>query len=25
VWDREERKLILEMFRRGAPQPEPLA
>ena len=25
VWDRQERDLILEMFRRGAPQPEPLA
>jgi O-antigen/teichoic acid export membrane protein len=25
VWDRQERALILEMLRRGAPQPEPLA
>jgi O-antigen/teichoic acid export membrane protein len=25
VWDPQERKLILEMLRRGAPQPEPLA
>jgi O-antigen/teichoic acid export membrane protein len=25
VWDREERTLMLEMLRRGAPQPEPLA
>jgi O-antigen/teichoic acid export membrane protein len=25
VWDPQERELILEMFRRGAPQPEPLA
>lgn len=25
VWDRQERDLILDMFRRGAPQPEPLA
>jgi O-antigen/teichoic acid export membrane protein len=25
IWDRQERALILEMLRRGAPQPEPLA
>jgi hypothetical protein len=25
VWDPQERQLILEMLRRGAPQPEPLA
>ena len=25
VWDRQERALILDMLRRGAPQPEPLA